>query len=105
MNGFEKVLARYGSPVIILPEGAAYGVTVMALLQPVRDKERQSRPSPLGWGRRERWLYLGEPDVPLEGKVRTADGQEFEVYSARKVDLGRQTCHWWGILLPVEEKV
>jgi len=109
MRSFEKILARYGNPVTILPEGKEPGMKAMALLQPVRDKHRQEIPSPLGWGKRERWLYLGEPDVPLQagenGFVRAEDGREFEIYSARRVDLGKQTCHWWGILVPREEKV
>lgn len=107
MRSFEKILARYGSPVTIHSDGTEPGVAAMALIQPARDRERQSVASPLGWRRKERWLYLGEPDVPLEvgadGFVR-AGGREFEVYSARRVDLGRETCHWWGILIPREEK-
>lgn len=108
MRSFEKILARYGSPVTLHPHGEEPGVAAMALLQPIRDRERQSVPSPLGWRRRERWLYLGEPNVPLEVGPESfvRDGQrEFEVYSARRVDLGRETCHWWGILIPREEKV
>ena len=106
MRSFEKILARYGSPVTIHPNGEEPGVAAMALIQPVRDRERQSVSSPLGWRRRERWLYLGEPNVSLEvgpeGFVRDGE-REFEVYSARRVDLGRETCHWWGILVPREE--
>lgn len=106
MSGFEKVLARYGEQVHILPDGQEPGLTALALLQPIRDRKRQETASPLGWRSRERWLYLGEPDVPLEvgeqGLVR-AGGQEFEVFSARKVSLGREGCHWWGILIPREE--
>lgn len=108
MRSFEKILARYGSPVTIFSNGAGEGVHAMALIQPIRDRERQDLPSPLGWRKKERWLYLGEPDVPLEveegGFVRAGE-LEFEVYSARRVDLGRETCHWWGILVPREEAV
>lgn len=108
MTGFEKILQRYGTMVTIFPEGEAKGMTAMALLQPIRDKQRQEIASPLGWRKQERWLYLGEPDVPLEvgenGSVY-ADGLEFEVFSARRVDLGRRSCHWWGILIPREAKV
>lgn len=108
MRSFEKILTRYGAPVTIFPDGTGEGITTMALIQPIRDKERQNVPSPLGWRKDERWLYLGEPDVPLEvgegGFVR-AGAREFEVWSARRVDLGRETCHWWGILVPREEAV
>lgn len=108
MRSFEKILVRYGAPVTIFPDGTGEGITAMALIQPIRDKDRQNVPSPLGWRKDERWLYLGEPDIPLEvgegGFVR-AGAREFEVYSARRVDLGRETCHWWGILVPREEAV
>lgn len=108
MRSFEKILARYGAPVTIFAGAGTEGVNAMALIQPVRDRERQNLPSPLGWRKEERWIYLGEPDVPLEvgkgGFVRAGE-REFEVYSARRVDLGRETCHWWGILVPREEAV
>ena len=108
MTGFEKILQRYGTMATIFPEGGEDGVTAMALIQPIRDKQRQEVASPLGWRKQERWLYLGEPDVPLEvgedGFVR-AEGMEFEVFSARRVDLGRRSCHWWGILIPREAEV
>lgn len=79
----------------------------MALVQPVLDRQRQETATPLGRRSRERWLYLGEPDVPLEtgekGFVRVGE-REFTVFSARRVDLGRRSCHWWGILVPREEQ-
>ena len=107
MTGFEKILQRYGTQVTIFADGQEPGVAAMALIQPIRDRERQEVASPLGWRKQERWLYLGEPDVPLEiqenGFVRVGE-QEFEVYSARRVDLGRRSCHWWGILIPREEQ-
>jgi len=107
LSGFEKVLARYGSPVEILADGCEPGLTALALIQPVRDRDRQEIAGPLGWRKRERWLYLGEPGVPLEvgekGFVR-ANGRRFEVFSARRVDLGRESCHWWGILIPKEDE-
>lgn len=108
MTGFEKILQRYGTPVNIFTDGQEPGATAMALVQPILDKQRQEAASPLGWYKQERWLYLGEPDVPLEvgenGFVRLGE-QEFTVFSARKVDLGRRSCHWWGILIPREEQV
>lgn len=102
---FEKILARYGGVAHILPDGEEPGLTARAMLQPVRERERQYAPSPLGWGVRERYLYLGEAGVPLEvgekGFVRM-EGREFRVFSARKVCLGREGSHWWGILVPRE---
>lgn len=84
------------------------GVAARALVQPIRDKHRQRAASPLGWGKDERWLYLGQPEVSIdvgpEGFLRWGE-QEFSVFSARKVDLGRESCHWWGVLVPREEKV
>ncbi len=107
-NAFEKILARYGRAVHILPDGEEPGLIALALVQPIRERVAQQAPSPLGWGRRERHLYLGEAEVPLEvgpqGFVRV-DGEEFEVFSARKVCLGREGSHWWGILTSREGTV
>lgn len=107
MTGFERILQRYGTLVTIFADEQGPGITAMALVQPILDKQRQEVASPLGWCRQERWLYLGEPDVPLEvnetGYVRVGE-QEFEIFSARRVDLGRRSCHWWGILIPREEQ-
>ena len=106
-TAFQRVLARYGQTVEVLPGGEEPGLLATALLQPIRDRERQRVPGHLGWENRERWLYLGEPDVSLElgedGFVR-AGGRTYTVYSARRVDLGKETCHWWAILLPREEE-
>ena len=108
MTGFEKILQRYGVPVALFPDGQETGSVAIALVQPILDKQRQEVATPLGWYRQERWLYLGEPDVPLEvgenGFVRVNE-REFAVFSARKVDLGRRSCHWWGILIPREAEV
>lgn len=105
MTGFEKVLQRYGTQVTVLADGTEPGRQAMAFLQPIRDRARQETATPLGWRRQERWLYLGEADVSIDvgkqGFIR-AEGREFEVYSARRVDLGRESCHWWGILVPRE---
>ena len=104
-NPFDRILARYGTPVEIFRHPGEPGVTAMAMLQPVEERERQFAPSLLGWGRQERWLYLGQAEVPLEmegdGFVRW-NGREFRVYSARKVQLGRAGSHWWGMLTPRE---
>ena len=84
------------------------GIGARALVQPIRDRERQYAASPLGWGKHERWLYLGQPEVSIDvgpGGFLCWGGQEFSVFSARRVDLGRESCHWWGILVPREEKV
>ena len=106
MSGWEKILARYGAPVTIHAYGEEEGKATLALIQPIRDKQRQRVASPLGWYKRERYLYLGSPNVSPEvgeGGFLRCRGQEFEVYSARRVDLGKQSCHWWAILLPREE--
>lgn len=107
MTSFERVLRRYGTPAVIFADSQTVAGTAMALVQPVLDKHRQETASPLGWLRQERWLYLGEPEVALEvgenGFVRVG-AREFTVFSARKVDLGKQSCHWWGILVPREEE-
>lgn len=108
MTTFERILARYGSEVMVFTGEEDEGVGARALVQPIRDKNRQHVASPLGWGKQERWLYLGQPEVSIDvgakGFLRWG-GMEFSVFSARRVDLGRETCHWWGILVPKEETV
>lgn len=106
MSGWEKILARYGAPMTVHVEGAEEGTPTFALIQPIRDRDRQEVASPLGWRKQERFLYLGEPEVSLdvgEGGFLRCQGQEFEVFSARKVNLGQNSCHWWAILLPRKE--
>ncbi len=106
-TGFQRVLARYGQTVEVFPNGEEPGLLATALLQPIRDRERQVVAGHLGWERKERWLYLGEPEVSLdigEKGFLKAGESTFEVYSARRVDLGKETCHWWAILLPREEE-
>ena len=108
MTGFDRILARYGSEVLVCTDKEDQGVAARALIQPIRDKVRRNVASPLGWGKDERWLYLGQPEVSIdvgpEGVLRWGD-QTFSVFSARKVCLGRESCHWWGILVPKEETV
>ena len=108
MTAFEKILARYGSEVMVYTDKEDAGVGARALMQPIRDKDRLDAASPLGWGRNERWLYLGQPEVSVdvgpEGFLRWG-GMEFSVFSARKVCLGRESCHWCGILERREENL
>lgn len=100
-------METYGVPVTLLPNGEEGDcLTTFAFFQPILDKNLQFAPSPLGWERRERWLYLGPPSVRMElppaGFVRTL-GREFDVFAARKVCIGRGENHWWAILTPREE--
>ena len=108
MTTFERILARYGGEVMVFTDKEDEGIAARAVIQPIRDRQRQNVASPLGWRKEERWLYLGQPEVSIdlgpEGFLQWG-GMEFSVFSARRVDLGRDSCHWWGILVPREEKV
>ena len=59
------LLDRYGQCVTLYRGGVEPGREVRAFLQPLREAGReQARPSPLGLRREDRYLMLGEPDVP-----------------------------------------
>ena len=94
MTTFERILARYGGEVMVFTDKEDEGVAARAMIQPIRDRQRQNVASPLGWGKEERWLYLGQPEVSIdlgpEGFLQWG-GMEFSVFSARRVDLGRES--------------
>ena len=98
---FAGLLEQYGQAVEICPGEEAVGIPCKAFVQPVLEKQEQTAPTPLGCVRQDRWLYLGDPAVPLElaadGYVRW-QGAEYEVLSAQPVYLGGAVNHWWGVL-------
>ena len=68
------LLAKYGQRVVLHQGNST--VDARAFLQPIREKgQAQSLPSPLGWQREDRFLYLGDPNRPL---TANRDWVEFE---------------------------
>lgn len=106
MEGFERILERYGQNVTICygdgrPEEAA-----RAFLQPMierREDWRQEVPTPIGLVRRDRFLYLGEPGVSLEGcEALVWNGQRFRLQAAEPIFVGKKLSHWWAVAAPEE---
>lgn len=98
---FAGLLEQYGQTVEVCRGEEAVGIACRAFVQPVLEKREQMVPTPLGQVRQDRWLYLGDPAVPLElaedGYIRW-QGREYEVLSAQPVYLGGAVQHWWGLL-------
>ena len=81
-----RILAQYGQSVTLRrgEEERAY----RAFLQPVRV-------------RRDQWLYLGPPELPLEetnGLRVEWNGLRFAVRAAQPVCVGEETLYWWALL-------
>lgn len=95
------LLAKYGQRVV-LHQGDST-VDARAFLQPIREKgQAQSLPSPLGWQREDRFLYLGDPNHPLSdhGDWVEFEGKDYAVISAHPVHVGNSVSHIWAVLRP-----
>lgn len=95
------LLAKYGQRVV-LHQGDST-VDARAFLQPIREKgQAQSLPSPLGWQREDRFLYLGDPNHPLSdhGDWVEFEGTGYAVVSAHPVHVGNNVSHIWAVLRP-----
>ena len=95
------LLAKYGQRVV-LHQGDST-VDARAFLQPIREKgQAQSLPSPLGWQREDRFLYLGDPNHPLSdhGDWVEFEGAGYAVVSAHPVHVGNSVSHIWAVLRP-----
>lgn len=95
------LLAKYGQRVV-LHQGDST-VNARAFLQPIREKgQAQSLPSPLGWQREDRFLYLGDPNHPLSdhGDWVEFEGAGYAVVSAHPVHVGNSVSHIWAVLRP-----
>ena len=97
-----RILAQYGQSVTL--RRGEEEQDCRAFLQPVRERREdwyQELPTPLGTVRRDQWLYLGPPEVSLDG---LGDGYvawnntQFEVRAAQPVCLGEDTIYWWALL-------
>lgn len=95
------LLTKYGQRVV-LHQGDST-VDARAFLQPIREKgQAQSLPSPLGWQREDRFLYLGDPNHPLSdhGDWVEFEGAGYAVVSAHPVHVGNSVSHIWAVLRP-----
>lgn len=95
------LLTKYGQRVV-LHQGNSM-VDTRAFLQPIREKgQAQSLPSPLGWQREDRFLYLGDPNHPLSdhGDWVEFEGAGYAVVSAHPVHVGNSVSHIWAVLRP-----
>lgn len=95
------LLAKYGQRVV-LHQGDST-VDARAFLQPIREKgQTQSLPSPLGWQREDRFLYLGDPNHPLSDHGDWVEFEEtgYAVVSAHPVHVGNSVSHIWAVLRP-----
>ena len=95
------LLTKYGQRVV-LHQGDST-VDTHAFLQPIREKgQAQSLPSPLGWQREDRFLYLGDPNHPLSdhGDWVEFEGAGYAVVSAHPVHVGNSVSHILAVLRP-----
>lgn len=102
---WKQILERYGQTVTLCR--GEERTQCRAFLQPVRQTGTdawQHLPTPLGQVRRDRWIYLGDPEVSLEGEAWLLwQGRRFDIRVAHHVCVGEQWSHWWALLEPGEE--
>lgn len=101
MTGFCEVLDRYGQEVTVCYGDGRPGRVARAVLQPVMERRedwRQEVPTPLGLVRKDRFLYLGEPEVSLEGcDCLLWDGRAFFLRNVQPIYIGEVLSHWWAM--------
>lgn len=100
-TAWAALLAKYGQRVVL--HQGDNTVDTHAFLQPIREKgQAQSLPSPLGWQREDRFLYLGDPTCPLSnhGDWVEFEGNGYAVTSAHPVYVGASVSHIWAVLRP-----
>lgn len=103
-TAWAALLAQYGQRVVLHQGDTA--ADARAFLQPIREKgQAQSLPSPLGWRREDRFLYLGSPDHPLSagGDWVEFEGAGYAVVSAHPVYVGTAVSHIWAVLRPRDQ--
>lgn len=101
MWGIARLMERYGQTVEVRPKGAERELVVRAFLQPVLERREdwvQRMPGPLGMTRRDRFLYLGPPEVDVSAGTLLWRGVRYEVRAAQAVFAGDVCSHWWAVL-------
>ncbi len=101
---FGRLLEKYGQTVYFCPGGTAEKIPAKAFIQAMnegRGEWRQKLPSPLGLVPQDRFLYLGSPEVPLDGSGGGTilwQGKKLKVLAAQAVWVGDAISHWWATL-------
>ena len=102
--GVDALLARYGQPVALYAAGGQELARGRAFLQPILERGEeglQRLPTPLGKQRRDRFLCLADPALPMEeaGEGHIASmGTEYVFRALQPVYVGERRSHWWGVL-------
>lgn len=98
---FDAIAARYGENIAVARAGQVLA-TGRALLQPMEDNARQNTPTPLGGGREERLLCLGERSLPLDtgaGALVILWGEErYDVVNAQAFYVAGEPVYWRAVL-------
>ena len=103
-RALEVLLARYGQPVVLYGTGGRELARGRAFLQPILERGEeglQSLPTPLGRQRRDRFLFLAGPALPMEearGGHIASMGAEYVFRALQPVYAGAERSHWWGVL-------
>ncbi len=94
---FARALERWGTRVMVYTGGQDR--RCKAFFQPVRQVGTlQSVPTPLGQVMQDRFLYLGQANVPLDTTSRVeVGGERFRVEQAHPIFIGKQIHHWRAI--------
>jgi len=106
MDSVRTLLRRHGGQARLVSRGAEDAG--LAMIQPLFDKDDQWIPTPLGRMRGDRFLYIGEPALPVDelGEMGYVlwEGQAYEVVTAQQVKLGGKLLYRWAVLTVREEK-
>ncbi|MBE6957056.1 MAG: hypothetical protein E7450_06355 [Ruminococcaceae bacterium] len=99
-ENIDRELERYGRAVTVYTPQYPEGAVEKVMLQPERTRgTARAVPSPLGWKKQGRFIYLGPAHVPLEGKCGLeAEGVRYSLRNARPVYAGGELTHWWAVL-------
>ncbi len=104
-SGLGSMFRRYGQPVRRTGRGGQ-SAEGWAFVRPITGRgegDLQVRPTPLGTRRGDRFLYLGEADLPLAAGDRVeCMGTCCRVQYAQPIRVGEEISHWWAILRPQE---
>ena len=105
-RAFDGVLRRYGEQALLTGETGAR--RARAVIRPVPERSgegTQVLPTPLGRRRTDRFLYLGEPGVPVAWGDRVEwSGPPCRVSRAQAIRVGREISHWRAELRPEDEE-
>ena len=94
---FARILQGYGTELTI--EGGAEDVTCRAFLQPVRSAgTHETKQTPLGRVLPGEAVYIGPPDVSIEGCTVLRGTERWRVRRTEQILVGDETVYLWGAL-------